>query len=221
MMDLDNPYQHTREWFLARRGKLTSSRMRTIVHGGPKAWTTLIKKLQAEMASEDILEPDLDHIPAIAHGRAHEPIARANVELDLGIDVTLVGFVTHPIYDYIGCSSDWVIWEPSPVGRVSVNGEIKCPLNIERHMAVYQTGRMPDEHRPQVQCQMFVHDVHTTFFTSFHPMAAHWTQRTVTVEVQRDDAYIEYMVQRCEQFMRALRGEVSVYKRPISIPSLF
>lgn len=217
---VDNPHQHTREWFLARRGKLTSSRMKIIVHGGPKAWTTLIGKLQAELTSDDILEPDLEYVPAIAHGRANEPIARANVELNLGIEATLVGFVTHPVYDYIGCSSDWVVWEPN-VRRVSVNGEIKCPYNLERHLVVYQTGRMPDEHRPQVQCQMFVHNVHTTFFTSFHPGAPHWKQRTVTVEVKRDEAYCEYMVQRCEQFMRAMRGDSSVYHKPIEIPSLF
>lgn len=216
---LDNPHQHTREWFLARRGKLTSSRMKTIVHGGPRAWTTLIKKLQAEMASDHILEPDLDHVPAIAHGRAYEPIARANIELNLGIDAHLVGFVTHPVYDYIGCSSDYV--ERDAAGRVSRNGEIKCPLNLPRHLAVYQSGRMPDEHRPQVQCQMFVHDVSSTLFTSYHPEAPHWKQRAVTIEVPRDEAYIEHMVQRCEQFMRALSGDASVYRKPIDIPSLF
>lgn len=216
----DNPHQHNREWFLARRGKLTSSRMKTIVHGGPKAWTTLIKKLQAEMASEDILEPDLEHVPAIAHGRRYEPIARANVELDLAVEATLVGFVTHPTYEYIGCSSDWVLLD-AQTGQVSVNGEIKCPHSLERHLAVYQTYQMPDEHRPQVQCQMFVHDVRTTYFTSFHPEAPHYKQRNVTLIVERDDAYCEYMVQRCEQFMRALRGESPVYNKPIEIPSLF
>lgn len=219
---VENPHQHNKEWFLARRGKLTSSRMKTIVHGGPRAWTTLIRKLQAELASEDILEPDLDHVPAIAHGRRNEPIARANIELDLGVDATLVGFVTHPGYDYIGCSSDWVQVRELGGRQVVVrNGEIKCPLNIERHLVVYQTGRMPDEHRPQVQCQMFVHDVPTTLFTSYHPDAAHWKQRTITVEVERDEAYIEYMVGRCEQFMCAFRGESPVYNKPIEIPSLF
>lgn len=217
---VDNPHQRTAEWWRARRGKLTSSRMKTICHGGPRAWTTLIAKLRAELESDDIIEPDLDHVPAIAHGRAHEPIALANVELDLSIEATLVGFVTHPAIDYIGCSSDWVLWDPDN-RRALKNGEIKCPLNLERHLTVYQTGRMPDEHRPQVQCQMFVHEVSSTYFTSFHPMAPHWKQRTVTVEVPRDEAYIEYMVQRCEQFWRAFHGETSVYNKPITIPSLF
>lgn len=221
-MSVPNPHQHSREWFLARRGKLTSSRMKTIVHGGPRGWTTLIRKLQAELASDDILEPDLEHVPAIAHGRKYEPIARANVEVNLGLDVTLVGFVTHPIYDYIGCSSDFIVWAPDPApGRALRNGEIKCPLSLERHLAVYQTGRMPDEHRPQVQCQMFVHDVDVTLFTSYHPDAPHWRMRAVTLEVERDEAYIEHMVKRCEQFMQAFRGEATVYNKPISIPSLF
>ena len=211
----DNPLQHNREWHLARRGKLTSSRMKTIVHGGPRAWSTLINKLKAEMASDEVLEPDLDHVPAIAHGRRCEPIARANVEVDLGIDLELVGFVTHPVYDFIGCSSDALAY-----GR-TVNWECKSPYNVDRHRVVYQTHRMPDEHRPQVQCQMFVHKVDLTLFTSFHPDEPHWKMRTVTLEVKRDEAYIEYMVQRCEQFMRALRGEAPVVTKAIEIPSLF
>lgn len=225
----DNPHQHNREWFLARRGKLTSSRMHTIVHGGPKAWTTLINKLLEEQASDDILEKDLDFVPAIAHGRKYESVARANVEMDRGFDTTLVGFVTHPVYDFIGCSSDYVLWEPDGpkkrgkkvTGRVVCNGEIKCPYNIDNHRRVYQTGRMPDEHRPQVQCQMFVHDVDTTLFTSYHPNEPHWKMRTVTVEVKRDEPYCAYMLERCQQFMRALRGEAPVVTKAISIPSLF
>jgi len=211
----DNPLQYNDAWWQARRGKLTSSRMKTIVHGGPRAWTTLIKKLQAELASDQILEPDLDYVPAIAHGRKYEPIARNNVEMDLGIDLELVGFVTHPKYDFIGCSSDALAADRS------FNFEAKCPLNIDRHRVVYQTRRMPDEHRPQVQCQMFVHNVDTTLFTSFHPDEPHWRMRTVTVEVKRDQAYIEYMVERCQQFMKAMRGEAPVIQKAISIPSIF
>jgi hypothetical protein len=217
---LGNPHQHTKEWFLARRGKLTSSKMKTIVHGGPKGWLTLIKKLQAELASDDFLGPDLEHIPAIAHGRKHEPIALANIELERGIDASLVGFVTHPIYDYIGCSSDWVEYDPA-TKRVKVNGEIKCPLDLKRHLAVYQTGRMPDDHRPQVQCQMFVHEVDRTLFTSYHPDAPHWKIRTVCVEVPRDETYVELMLRRCEEFRRVMFGESTVYKKVIEIPSLF
>lgn len=211
----DNPFQHNKAWHMARRGKLTSSRMHTIVHGGPRAWTTLIKKLQAEVASDDVLEPDLDFVPAIAHGRRYESVARANVEIEMGIDLDLVGFVTHPVHTYIGCSSDALAPDRS------FNWEAKCPYNIDRHRVVYQTRRMPDEHRPQVQCQMFVHELDRTLFTSFHPDEPHWKMRTITVEVKRDEAYVEYMVQRCEQFMRALRGESPVVTKPISIPSLF
>lgn len=211
----DNPYQHTPEWHRARRGKLTSSRMKTIVHGGPRAWTTLIGKLQAELASDVILEPDLDFVPAIAHGRKYEPIARANVEMDLGLDFDLVGFVTHPEFDFIGCSSDALAPDRS------FNWECKCPFNVDRHRVVYQTRRMPDEHRPQVQCQMFVHGIDRTLFTSYHPGEPHWKMRTINVEVKLDQRYVDYMVLRCEQFMSAFRGESSVVRKAILVPDLF
>lgn len=212
---IPNPLQHTREWFLARRGKLTSSRMKTIVHGGPKAWTTLIAKLQAERATDQILEPDLAHVPAIAHGRKYEPIARVEAELALNTDFELVGFHTHPLYDYIGCSSDALGWART------VNVEIKCPFNIDKHTAVYQTGQMPDEHRAQVQTQMFVHDCDQTLFVSYHPAAAHWKLRTIIVEVPANRTYRSLLIERCEHFMQAMDGNAPVVKRAIHIPELF
>lgn len=210
-----NPFQHTQEWFLARRGHITSSRMKTIVHGGPRAWTTLINLLQREMTSDAPIEPDLDHVPAIAHGRQYEPIARVNAELMLDEEIELVGFVEHPQLEWLGCSSDGLLL------KRTVNAEIKCPKNLEKHIQVYQTRQMPDEHRPQVECQMCVHDVDETLFISYHPNAAHWKLRTVIVEVRSDRAYREMMLEKCEQFLKAFRGETPVQPRSITIPKYF
>jgi putative phage-type endonuclease len=210
-----NPHQHNREWHLARRGKLTSSRMKTIVHGGPRAWTTLIGKLEAELASEDPLESDLDYVEAIAHGRKYEPIARTEAELLLGTEFDLVGFVQHPSIGYIGCSSD-ALWREE-----RKNLEIKCFMDLRKHMSVYQTGQMPDEHRAQVQCQMCVHKYEETLFVSYHPDAPHWKMRTVIIEVPLNLAYQDLMLQRCDQFMAAMRGIAPITTRAIDIPTLF
>lgn len=210
-----NPYQHTRDWFMARRGKLTSSRMKTIVHGGPRGWTTLIRKLRAELESPEPIEPDLEHVPAIAHGRKYEPIARAELALTLDTELELVGFAMHPQLEHIGCSSDALAWNRT------VNVEIKCPLNLEVHDLVYQTRRLPDGHKAQVHCQMFVHQCDQTLFVSYHPDALHWRVRTVIVEVKEDRGYRDLMLERCEQFMQAFNGEAPVVRQAISIPKLF
>jgi hypothetical protein len=198
---LANPYQLTPEWHRARRGMLTSSRMHTIVHGGPRAWLTLIKKLQAEMASDVSLEPDLDHVPAIAWGRQYEPVALANAQLELDTDFELVGFQRSSLYDYMGCSSDALAYNRG------VNVETKCPMNLAEHRRVYDTRRMPDKHRAQVQSQMIVWDVPRTLFISYHPHMPHWKLRLVIVEVEADRAYQEVIVRKCEEFMAAFRGD--------------
>jgi hypothetical protein len=210
-----NPYQHNAAWHLARRGKLTSSRMKTVVHGGPRAWTTLIGKLQAELASDTPIEPDLDYIPSIAHGRRYEPIALAEAELAVGTEFEQVGFIAHPTLPYLGCSSDALAWARS------VNVECKCYVDLRKHLAVLQTGQMPDEHRAQVQSQMCVHAADQTLFISYHPDAPHWRQRTVIVEVPVNRSYRDLMLERCDQFMAAFRGERSVVTRAISVPELF
>lgn len=210
-----NPLQHTAEWHLARRGKITSSRMKVIVHGGPKAWTTLIRKLREELANDEPTEPDLDFVAAISHGRKYEPVALAEAELHLGTDFELVGFVCHPTIDYLGCSSDAMAYERT------LNLECKCFLDLAKHMLVYQTGQMPDEHRAQVQCQMCVHGCDRTMFISYHPDAPHWKQRTALVEVPLNTSYRDLMLERCDQFMRAFRGDAPLITRAIEIPQLF
>lgn len=189
--------------------------MQTIVHGGPRAWTTLIKKLQQELASDEPIEPDLDFVPAIAHGRKYEPVALAEASLLLSTDLELVGFVDHPTINYMGCSSDALAYERT------LNLEVKCFTKLEKHMLVYQTGKMPDVHRAQVNCQMCVHDCDRTIFISYHPDAPHWKMRTALVEVPLNTSYRDLMIERCDQFMRAFRGEAPVVTRAISIPELF
>lgn len=214
-MAVANPYQGTAAWHMARRGKLTSSRMKTIVHGTPKGWATLINKLRAELASPEPIEPDLDHVPAIAHGYKYEPIALAEAGLQLDTEFELVGFAMHPLRDYIGCSSDALGWNRT------VNVEIKCPLNLDVHNLVYQTRQMPNAHKPQVTCQMFVHNCDRTLFVSYHPNALHWRFKCVIVEVALDTSYRDLMLERCEQFMEAFNGEAPQIKRHIGVPQLF
>lgn len=213
---LINPFQRTREWHLARRGMLSSSRMHTIVHGGPRALVTLSKKLEAEMASDEPLVVDLDHVPAIAWGKRNEPIALANAELLLDTDFELVGFQRSTLYDYMGCSADALAYARA------MTVEVKCPMNITEHRRVYETRRLPDKHRAQVQCQMLVWDVPKSLFISYHPDMPHWKLRSVIVEVEADRAYQAVMVKKCEEFMAAFRGE-RMFQTPATtgIPKLF
>lgn len=191
---LSNPLQHEQGWWLARRGKITASRMHVVMDGGSRAWQTLADKLMAERLMENMPEPDDEEWKgaAIAHGKEYEPIARTNAELAENADFDLVGFVPHPTFDFIGASPDF-LWLERP-------GEIKCPIKLERHMVVYRSQRVPDEHVAQVQTQIACTEADRGFFVSYHPYPPHWKMRCVILEVPRDQTYIDQMIERCQRF---------------------
>lgn len=213
-MSIGNPLQHTDEWHLARRGRITSSRMRRVTHGTAKGWLSFMNQLRDELASPVPLEKDLSFVPAIAHGYEYEPAARAAAEMLLDEELELVGFQVGRV-PYIGCSSDSLAYARTR------NVEIKCPLNRENHLAVYNSRRMPDQHVAQVQTQMFVWDVEKTLFVSYHPDMPHWKMQAVIVEVPRDDSYIATMLSRCAQFMDEFNGARRLPAGTKRIPRLF
>jgi putative phage-type endonuclease len=193
-MSVANELQHSQAWWLARRGKITASRMHTVMDGGVKAWQTLANTLMAERLMDDMPEPEDNQWKgaAIAHGVEYEPIARTNAELMMNADFDLVGFVQHPGFDFIGASPD-ALYCSFPV-------EIKCPQKLEKHMAVYRDQRLPDEHTAQVQTQIACTGAPMGYFISHHPTPPHWKMRTVILEVPRDQGYIDVMMERCRRF---------------------
>lgn len=189
-----NDLQHTDEWWLARRGRITASRMHTVMDGGHKAWRTLGDLLVAERLMESMppVEDNAWKGSAIAHGVEYEPIARTNAELALDADFDLCGFIPHPVYDFIGASPD-AKYCGFPV-------EIKCPIKLENHMEVYRSQQLPGRHLAQVQCQIACCGSPGGFFVSYHPYPPHWKMRCIILEVPRQQVYIDTMVERCERF---------------------
>lgn len=216
-MSWSNPFQRTPEWFHQRRGKLSASRIHRVISGTPRGWATLA----AELAYEESAEFEQVEIstPSIDNGKIYEPVAIANAELELGEEFEPVGFVTHPEYEFLGCSSDFLAR-----GR-TYNGEVKCPLLLEKHMMVQQFRQLPKEYYPQVQCQMAVHDIRTTLFISYYSgnKKLPTSMRTAIIEVDRDDQYIEEMYRRCITFQQYRNGlqEITPVRRLTELPKLF
>lgn len=217
-MSWNNELQRTPEWLERRRGKITASRVHRIVNGTARGWASLAAELLNEMS------PDyqMQHVyaPSLENGKLYEPVAIANAQLILGEEFNPVGFETHPEYDFIGCSSDFLAREGT------YNGEVKCPLTIEKHLMVRMNGQMPKEHYPQVQLQMAVHDVRDTIFISYYSGNKRLVPEMLTgiTEVRRDDRYIDNMIARCLEFRRYLLGMRAEDPSPLvasNIPPLF
>lgn len=189
--------QRTREWWLARRGKITSSRIHRVMNGTKQGWETLARELAHERTLDEM--PEWRGTKAMQRGEQLEPSTLANAALDYGFTPVPVGYVEHPKYPYLGASSDFLVRLPRK--RKLINGEGKCP-NLRDHMAIVMNRQLPKKWFCQVQLQMEVHGLDLTYFISHNPDAPDWSQRTIKLDVHRNEAYIAAMLARCAEFMR-------------------
>lgn len=196
MKGIPNPLQHTKEWWLARRGKLTASRIDRVVHGTMKGWSSFMDELEVELLLDDMPDRFPNGTPrAIQHGWDHEAIACAVYEVETGHNVTRAGFAQHPDIPQVGASSDFLVLDELR------NGEVKCPLNLAHHTRVVMNRQVPQEYFGQIQCQMWCHGFPVTDFVSYHPDHPDWRCRLAVVTVNIDGSYIERMGNRVTDFL--------------------
>lgn len=210
-----NPYQYTKEWWMERRGKITGSRVHRVVSGTYAGWQTLAQELAMESLMPDPPPPPDTRPGAREHGHEHEEAALADASIRMGFDYSLVGFRQHPDIPYLGASSDFRItttWRDLPG---PFNGEVKCPFNPMVHREVWMRRRLPNRYIGQVQLQMACWGDDHTLFLSYCPMFIDHKSRGAHVYVQRDRDYIDYMLQRCDEFWHTLMEP----KRTICLPT--
>lgn len=191
--------QNSPEWYAARAGKITASRMCDVLAYtiGEGAFKSGPRKGQPRPSLDlqarrdyigDILAEILTGEPkaqtrakTMDWGHDVESAARSAYEAETGQIVELAGFVLHPGIEYLGCSPD---------GLIGADGQlqIKCPANPAIHVATL-SGGMPAEHMPQVQAEMLVTGRDWNDFVSFDPRMP-LNCRLYVERVHRDDTYI-------------------------------
>lgn len=115
--------QRSKEWFAARKGRITGSAIGAILGLSPFATTADVMR---RMVRDYHGEPsEFKGNIATEYGQQNEPTATKDYEMESGLGVKEVGFVVHPNFDWLGASPD---------GLVSDDGviEIKCPYG-KRH----------------------------------------------------------------------------------------
>jgi len=133
--------QNTDEWFQMRCGKLTSSKLGTIMANHGKAFGDPAKKYAVNIAIEQITGNPIastftnDHMQ---RGHDQEPLARILYENEMFCEVTNGGFWES---DFIGCSPD---------GMVDDNGAIEIKSVIAPvHYANVKRGKVDPAYRWQ------------------------------------------------------------------------
>ncbi|SEJ54779.1 lambda exonuclease family protein [Frateuria terrea] len=194
--------QNTTEWLQARAGKITASRMCDVMAFGKRDGKPLKSRQDyiGDIVAELLTGEPKEQVKArpLDWGHDVEAAARVAYEAETGEVVQQVGFLTHSLLPYIGCSPDGLIGGDGQM-------QIKCPNNPAVHIATLRDG-MPEEHIAQVQGEMFVTGRAWSDFVSFDPrMPEHL--RLYRQRIKRDEAYIEQLAAACE----SLWAEVQTY----------
>jgi putative phage-type endonuclease len=154
--------QRTEEWFAARCGKVTASRVADIIAKTKTGASASRDNYLAQLVCERMTGKPAESYSnaAMLHGTETEPFARAAYEAKMDILVTEVGFIDHPWIPMSGASPDGLANE----GMV----EIKCP-NTATHIDTLLSQTVPAKYITQMMWQMCSANRPWVDFVSFDP----------------------------------------------------
>lgn len=152
--------QRTEEWFSARLGKVTASRISDVMM---KPTAAGYQNYRAQLVCERLTgEPTIGFTSAaMQHGTDTEPRARAFYELEMGVTVEEVGFINHPELTMAGASPDGLVGADALV-------EIKCPQPAT-HIKTLTDATIDRKYILQMQWQLACTGRQWCDFVSFCP----------------------------------------------------
>lgn len=197
--------QGSDEWFAARLGKATASNFRKILAKIKTGEAADRRNYRAQLVGERLTGKKADSFTndSMKWGTENEPFARIAYIAQTGFDVQEIGFVDHPIL-MAGCSPDGLVLDAGLI-------EIKCPT-LATHIDTLEAQRMPPEHLPQVQGQMWIANRQWCDFVSYHPELPEKLQLFIT-RVQRDDAYITELEKEVVLFLSEVDAKVEALNK--------
>ena len=187
--------QGSEEWFKARMGKITASKLSDLMRKTKFGESTYKSKLRMELAIERITGKSAgDNFmnQAMKNGVEREPDARKLFEAITGKEVAECGSFDHPEIVNTSASPDGIIR-----GENSVL-ELKCPTHVT-HCRNILSDKMPKNYEYQVQWQIACTESEYAYFASYHPDFPK-ELRLKWVKVLRDNIMILELEDAVRQF---------------------
>lgn len=194
--------QGSPEWFAARLGKVTASRIADLMARTKSGWGASRSNYMAELIVERLTGQQAGGgytNAAMQWGNETEPHAADAVEFRLGLDLQPVGFLDHPSIPMAGASPDRLIGEDGLL-------EIKCP-NTATHIETLLDGEVADKYVKQMQWQMACSGRARCLFASFDPRLPE-RLRLFTRWFKRDEVAIHGMEKEVLDFLRELDAKI-------------
>lgn len=188
--------QRSIEWFNARLGKVTASRVADVIAKTKTGVSTSRANYMAELLIERLTGTKQDGFTNadMQRGIDLEPIAVSIYEIGRK-SVEPVGFIEHPTINMSGASPD---------GLVELDGqiEVKCPRPAN-HLDTLRNEKIPSKYVSQVQWQLACTGRHWCDFVSYCPDFDLKMQLKV-IRVKRDDDYIAMLESEVTSFLNEL-----------------
>lgn len=195
--------QRSDEWYEARLGKVTASRlgdvMATIKKGEAAARANYRIELVSERLTGERMLSFTSH--AMQWGVYNERAAVAAYELETGRIVSDVGFVAHPVIADSGASPDGLVGNDGLI-------EIKCP-ETKTHINTLLQKNAPAQYMPQIQWQMACTGRKWVDFVSYDPRMPS-NLKLAIIRVDRDDDLIEKYEQEVINFLSEVEETINL-----------
>ena len=194
--------QGTPEWFAARLGNVTASRVADVIAKTKSGYSASRENYMAQLICERMTGTVAESYTnaAMQWGTETEPLARAAYESVADVLVDEVGYIAHPTIERAGASPD---------GLVGVFGllEIKCP-NTATHIDTLISEQVPTKYITQMQWQMSCTGRTWADFVSFDPRLPSGLQMFVK-RVEFDAEYVAMLKEEVIKFLTELDAKIS------------
>jgi putative phage-type endonuclease len=189
--------QKSPEWFAARLGKVTASRVADVMAKTKTGYSTNRDNYMMELLCQRLTGKAEESYTnaAMQRGTEMEPIARGCYEALEGVMVEECGLIDHPKIIGFGASPDGLI------GKIGLL-EIKCP-NTKKHVEFLRTGKPDNKYQWQMTAQMACAGREWCDFVSFDDRLPKELQYAKT-RFMRDDVRVSEMESEIKKFLSEL-----------------
>lgn len=207
--------QRTPEWFAARCGRVTASRVADVVARTKTGWGASRANYMAQLIAERLTGVAAEGYTnaEMRWGTDHEADALTAYAFMRDADVTPAGFIDHPTVEMSGASPDGFVGDDGLV-------EVKCP-NTATHIDTLLGQSIPSKYADQMLWQMACAGRAWCDFVSYDPRLPE-PMRTYVRRLRRNDERIAELEHEVRIFLRELDAKVDdltkVYMPPEDAP---
>lgn len=161
--------QHSEAWYIARRGKITASRIYDLMRRGGVESKTAVSYIHELIDEELTRETRIINNEYMAHGTMYENEARAETNYFLHMNFKEIGFIQSAKHNFAGGSPD------GEIDNLNAILEIKCHLKSEIHLEKLKVKdqkefkkKFPKEYW-QCVANLYFYDGEICYAASFSP----------------------------------------------------